>query len=113
MAKSFGGKRDTDDDDVPKETPVNDRASELIRRAREESARRREISQRVADLVVNRIKHPPGFHRADGHYLWGNKYRVNVLTMHVEQDQPRLTIAKSFFVTSDGDEIVLAVPDLE
>lgn len=68
-----------------------------------------EIAQRVASLIWRRIKLPKGFRRCEGHYLYGQCYRVNVIV----ECETGLIIGRSYFVVSDGDEIRSTDPMLE
>lgn len=100
--------------DPAKEKSGPERAKEIADKARADAAHKQEMGERVAGLVLARIQKPKDFDRAEGHALYGNRYRVNVYTAHETPEALSKTrsIAKSFFVTSDGEAIIRSDPPL-
>lgn len=62
----------------------------------------------VARLVIECIGRPDHMHHCAAHYLWHERYRVNVWCWHDD----KLLIDLSFFVVFNGYEIVRSSPTL-
>ena len=96
--------------DNAKEPSAAERAAE----ARNAAVHRQQMGQRVADLLMLEVAKPIGFVRAAGHQLYDDNYRVNLLTESWSEFGlvPSQSIAASYFVVSNGLEIVRATPTL-
>ena len=74
---------------------------------------REAMEDRVASLVFVLLKVPPDYSRTKAHFLYGDKYRVNVHLARNDQhggfDHP---IGQSYFVCSNGKQIYWADPKL-
>lgn len=113
MAKAFGSAAERSDES-PREKSATERANESKELYRKAAAHKAEMEGMVADLVVRQIAHPPGFLRVDAHHLFADRFRVNVLASKPSPDNygEDRSIPKSFFVQSDGVEIVESIPPL-
>lgn len=90
-----------------------ERANEERQREMRERAHRKEMSDRVARLVRQVITVPDHFDRVVGHYLYADRYRVNVFVASTnDEGNESRRIAQSYFVASNGEEIIWSRPML-